>query len=686
MKLLSHWVRSLPILVFAVFGGTALILCNPGYFWDDWVWIFQSPTDAIRIGRELGIWWGGYATNFINALPHPSLYMRGVALVGWLIAGAAFVRVLYRERLISGGEAFQLFLIYSSTQVALIRFLTSVTFYNLYIASFWLGCSVLLSKPNSKIRFALSLPLFFFSFYLNSLLVLYALLLCVMLFKDVLKQLTLPHFPRRFELVTNFRATGITLKNLGKTCKPYVIAFIKREYILIAMPVAFLLVKHFTTLKSPTYGSYNRIDYKILFTSFIESFRIIWPTFKGFFAFSKTSSPPVVTILAVLICFLLIKLAPRIAPISSLRKAFIQFSFGILLFAAAIYPYLVVQKPPILSDFYESRQIMPAIAGFDLILLSFISAFDLLFKRQSFLRSHGRDALLACLLGFSISCSFIVGTDFWRDWSRQIAIMDFIKNNLEPLKDVRTFVFEDTSTGRHIGDRYILNYEYTGDLITVYGERERLGVGLDEYSHWDKNVILLQNAFFRERYNIRDYQFNKPHAIIYIKNGLIPLSLKETLNTVYLYLSNGDYERNVEKYFDIHMAYEFTDTEQRVPELYEMAEALAAYKLEHGYYPVASQQVPDVPPVHAIGKDNKTAPPAMVGDIPGLFPKYMDRPASMATPAVGDPSYVYISDGVDYKLVYNDVRDFNYAKQAHPALIDPERRAYGVWTAGAKNW
>lgn len=686
MKVLSHWLRCLPILLFAVLGGTALILCNPGYFWDDWVWIFQYPADNIRIGRELGIWWGGYVTNFINALPEPSLSMRIVALVGWLIAGAAFVRVMYRQRLVTRSEAFQLFLIFSSTQVALIRFLTSVAFYNLYIAAFWLGCATLLSTRRSKFRVALSLPLFFFSFYLNSLQVLYALLLGALLLRDLLEKVEAPRFPQRLELVTRFRATGTALKQLALSCEPHAIVFIKREFVLIATPVVFILVKHFTTLKSPAYADYNSIDYRLLYTSISESFKLVWPVFKDFVTISKNSVPPLIMWGTILLCFILIKLSPRVVRASSPKTIAIQFVFGMFLFAAAIYPYLVVQKPPLLDDFYESRHIMPAIAGFDLVLLSLINACYLIFKFQPFFEKHGRDVLLSCLLGLSISSSFIVGTDLWRDWERQIAIMDFLQSHPDQLKDVRTFVFDDTSSGMHIGQRNIWNYEYTGDLISVYGGRDHFGVSMKEYRSWEKNVALLQKSFYRDRYNIRDYDFSKPHAIIYVKNGLVNLTLPNILRIAYLYLFHHQYDHDLSKYIDVKMAYEFIDTEQRVPELYRMADALAAYKLEHGYYPVASQQVPALPPTYNIESDDKTAPAATIGDVPGLFPKYMEPPASMGVHQFGKPTYIYFSDGVDYKLVYDNVRDYDYAKQAHPALIDPERRGYGVWTYGAANW
>jgi len=134
------------------------------------------------------------------------------------------------------------------------------------------------------------------------------------------------------------------------------------------------------------------------------------------------------------------------------------------------------------------------------------------------------------------------------------------------------------------------------------------------------------------------------------------------------------------------MAFERVQAEERVAEIFDIVKALDAYKLDHGQYPSTAQAPQNGIPFHTLSPSKNIAPPIARGDIPGLFPRYMTRSASMAPHPSGDPTYLYISDGLDFKLVYADPPDFAYAKQAHPALIDPVRAAYGTWTSGAKNW
>lgn len=685
MKGLSLWARCLPIALLAMFGGTALIVCNPGYFWDDWVWIFHDSAENIQIGKELGVWWGGYLTTAINSLASPSIAMRITALVAWIVSGGAIALLLHRRGRVSASEAFQFFLLYCATHVAMIRFLTSVALYNVYIAAFWIGAAVLLTGRRSWKARWLSLVFLFFSFYLNSLILLYALVVALLALDQLRRHVRLTSDTMNMGGWRKLSKLQLVAADAIAQSRQPLRKFARDNVSLLALPFLFVIVKKLTTAKSQLYGTYNAIEGKLVLSSIGQSFGIIRPVLRDFFAISSRAVPPVALLASALVCFALLRLLPRATQRTSLRTAFEQLVLGLVFFAAAVYPYIIVDKPPQLTDFYDARNILPAVAGLDLILLALINIIDRGFARIPLLDRFGRDLLLAYVLGASISSGVLTGINLWHDWFRQMATMTYLRQHGDEVRDDRTFVFDDKSTQSRIGDRMIWNYEYTGNLIRTFGGRDHFGISINEYRTWPANVPLLNNAVMRRRFNIRDYDFRKPHVIVTIEDGLIPLKTPQVLGLAYSYLRGEDCQEQLGEYFSLSMAQEFTEADQRAAEMFQIAAALAAYHRDHGHYPTATALTPGSLPVHSILANGDIAPPRVLGDVPDLFPAYMPRPDTMRIRHRA-PNYLYFSDGVDFKLVYSGASDLPYATQAHPGLIDSRNNGYGVWTSGARNW
>jgi hypothetical protein len=453
---------------------------------------------------------------------------------------------------------------------------------------------------------------------------------------------------------------------------------------LLALPLAFALLKRLTRVDSKLYGDYNDIRSHALLPSIVDAFTTIRPVLRDYFAIAAHSVPWPVLISCCLVSFLLLRVAPRKASPSSARMALVQAALGWILFAAAVYPYLIADKPPVLTSFYESRNILPALAPLALVLVALLNFAEAAFAKVPVLRNAGRDLLLAYLIGASLGCGIINGLNLWRDWIRQCAIMNFVRTHQDALERVRTFVFDDAA--HRIDDRKLWNYEYTGNLLAVYHTRERLGISVDEYATWPPKVPLIRDPSLRKRFSLNDYDFDKPHAIITVRNGVVPLTNLRVAAIVHAYLRGEAWQRTLGQYVDVSMAFERVQAEERVAELFRIVEALDAYKLDRGQYPSTGQAPENGIPFHTLSPSARIGPPIVRGDIPGLFPRYMARSASMVPHPSGEPTYLYISDGLDFKLVYADPPDFAYAKQAHPALIDPVRTAYGTWTSGAKYW
>lgn len=141
-------LRYFPLLAFSLLAGSFVIVGNPGLFWDDWVWIYQDPAENLRIGNELGIWWAGHLSNAIYATKNPVLLLKIVTLLACLIAAVAASYTLWKCNIIDITEAVLLTALLVSSHVAIVRFLNSVTMYNVYIASFWIGCALLYQRSS----------------------------------------------------------------------------------------------------------------------------------------------------------------------------------------------------------------------------------------------------------------------------------------------------------------------------------------------------------------------------------------------------------------------------------------------------------------------------------------------------------------------------------------------------------
>jgi hypothetical protein len=75
--------------------------------------------------------------------------------------------------------------------------------------------------------------------------------------------------------------------------------------------------------------------------------------------------------------------------------------------------------------------------------------------------------------------------------------------------------------------------------------------------------------------------------------------------------------------------------------------------------------------------------------IPGIVPRFINKlpldPRGEINPA---HQYMYISDGIDYKLIAHGPEDVGQVEKILPSLMDPRRPtwAYGFWTKGAAKW
>ena len=116
---------------------------------------------------------------------------------------------------------------------------------------------------------------------------------------------------------------------------------------------------------------------------------------------------------------------------------------------------------------------------------------------------------------------------------------------------------------------------------------------------------------------------------------------------------------------------------RRTGDFTRVANALAAYKLAHGQYPLQGKAS------LVIGLDPAASEFSIL--VPKLLAHLPRDPRNLSDP---NRQYLYFSNGSDYKFIVHAPENMGRVASEQPALIDPKRPtfAYGIWTSGGAGW
>lgn len=120
-------------------------------------------------------------------------------------------------------------------------------------------------------------------------------------------------------------------------------------------------------------------------------------------------------------------------------------------------------------------------------------------------------------------------------------------------------------------------------------------------------------------------------------------------------------------------------TDIRITDLDNIHHALQKYRTDNNSYPLARDGLT----IANVNSENYEK------WIPGLAPTYLKAvPLDPRSDRSINRYYLYISDGIDYKIVAHGADDIATVLQSRPELVDPRRpgHAYGFWTPGAAQW
>lgn len=701
-------IRLLPVSLACIFIGAAPFLLNPGLFWDDWLWKYTDADEHVRIGRQLGVWWAGYLSQAINGSAHTVLICRAIAFMGWILSAVGFSVTLYLRGLVARREAFFVFLAICVCHVAPIRYVESMAMANVYIGSFWIGCAILFWKGRRPIWLAISIVLFLFSFHLNSMVLIFALVVAVRFFDSVPPGM-LDHNPEIASVDHGYRlpqflvACAAKLACFWRVGPKLLLSFLRKDYALVLTPVLFVLL-----IKVPSvvlarvldhgqnlYGSYNTFSPASLFSAFWWSLLLV-PTLVRQYLSTLSILRPVFYLSLFSVFAVLLAILPRSLGQPNYRTVLKALAVGIILVFAGVYPYVLVGKTPVPSDFYESRHFIAAAPGVVLVWLSLFTLIPAMAPAKILWIGRGFQLfLVAGLLSAGTSSMLLQGLDLFRDWMQQEATSDFLRRNKNTLSDYHTVIFDDASSYR-IGNRYIWNYEYTGSLVALYSAKDRFGISIHEYSSLPPDAPLLKLNYLRKRYNIKDYEFLDPHLYLRIEDSPYTITPRDALVVGWKYWVSADYHGDLQRYFLFTTAGEYTEADQIIAQMRIAVSKLISARRANGYYPAWGQALASHGGGMArrpLGQNGVYEEVNAIQDIGVRFknlaisPICADEANVVRNPVCARvPKFTYLSDGVDFKLVFENAKDLPYAKQAFGSMIDESRAGYGFWTWAAAGW
>ena len=729
-------------------------MINPGLFWDDWVWIGQDASDRLRSGEELGVWWAGYFSNALYGSPHPTLLLHVGAVLSWTLAAAAFSYTLHVNKVTDRIESLLIFALICSCPISMIRTINSLAMYNVYIACFWSAFALMSKKGVRPWSDWVAVVLLAVSFHLSSLAPLFITVLALLFLDSYLSTRSnakaevngsgptgsegqndssepLRVHPNRL----NLHSIRAWISHLYEHCRRFTTWSIhsRQLYSLrksLLAPFLFLIaikipgmVESYMQPHSVLYAKYNVINLKALPGSPIEIARKLAEFLKDYASevIRFTGIPFVaLPLLVVVVGYPLVSLGlPK-----SRRQVGKQVTVGLLTFAIAVFPYVLVGKSPIAKDFAEERNILPALPGLMLVILSSINAVASLVStmtpRVSF--ASLRNSLAFLLIGAALARQLVLGSDLVTDWSRQVSLINFVREHRSLVDQFSTVIIEDPNEQQNYFARKLWAYEYIGMIRRVYGNKDKLMSSETEYGGWPADVPILADPQLRRRFGLSNYD-PKGRQLLLNVDYVEPSSadgagLRCGIIQSFVYTVGYDVQHDRgctgKSLMTITATTIMSEAGSRLLQMKAVGSKIEEFRSLNGFYPYTTKTRPLAVDgtKELIGSrlEGTWSVPESVNSVPFLdvssvlltheglqleklgYRLQGTRMYNVSTAPrldgclVPGCRFVYMSDGVDYKLLFLGVADLHYASHAFPEQIDPRRKSYGIWSAGAKYW
>ncbi len=478
------------LFVLYLLSNTLLLLNINGIYWDDWV-IYNQPFSEIKSMYNQTT---GNAHLFEYLFLALSRIGNGIAsfrlttFIVYFLSGLFLYFILLDIKSISRNTAFYIALLFLILPVNSARIVLCVVHYGVFLCVFFLAFWLLtryINKQGGILFRILILALFYLSFFVNSLLVFYAIVLLYILYKH--------HEP------------GQSIIHCIKTLFLHYSDF-------IGLPVLFFYIKTHYFVPYGLYENYNAVSWDYfkhhigvnLLLSFKTAFyKPLSQAFIVFFRFWYLS--------LMIVVFLFWYLAgdrQQIKPEPAVKLLIL----GVLFFILAIFPYAAIGKVPSLL-YFDSRHMLLVPLGSAFCLYSSL----LFIGRKNQALAH---VLLITLLASCMLKNMHDQAQYLKDWFYQVALAEHYKEN-KTIQNNTTFLFR-TNIG-FANQRTLKFYEHNGLLRKTFGDDTRF-MG-------DNRGALNTYAAYKQypRYNFSSWAMSTPVIITAKKNVNHDMTIKPFL-------------------------------------------------------------------------------------------------------------------------------------------------------------
>lgn len=497
------------------------LLVTTGIFLDSWTIIHGDAPLTVAYLWETGRPLMGYFLNTVLS-GGGQVFPRLVTFSAYLAAGLCFWGVLWSIRAIPAPERWLLvavFMVYpvDTGRVAMIRSY-SASCYAAFFCGFWL-LSYYMDRRHIALRL-LALIAFWWSFWINSFLVLYGLPLLYIIYRS--------------------RQSMGTIGGAAKTAVRYLD--------FICLPLLFWGLQKTVFAPHGLYANYNvnRFD---SFSKMLGYLAEIVYTLDGSllqvlqYVFTPPGMwyPVFIVLIAAVLVFLL---RGRLAELDYQHRAdLLLFCGGWFFLAAALFPYYYVGKLPTETD-WASRfsQLTP-------LGVAFILFYGLkLVGRICRLPARRTGVLILILVAALVGANTKSYFEYWNDWYKARSIIREVRQQ-DCFRDSRSYLFRDNARDHNAKYRYLRWYEMTGLLKLAFNEETRCAYYLDFYEDQQfKRLLAVVNgekndppiANYQRLYVVRDWDQQAPDHLFYIDAVREPLQPTELIRLKFAELLSSD--------------------------------------------------------------------------------------------------------------------------------------------------
>lgn len=497
-----QWLRGpgLGLILALYFIGHGLMLLNKGYYWDDWTFYNIAPADALGEFVENGNLWFGHYLRFLFVM-EPIVSPKVFTFAAYLLAVVLLDRVLRTVVEMTSEARFFVVLFFALfpvnfARVQVVPCAAYAACYMLFFLGFFLTARF---EDDAKPKLAsrlLAHVCFLTSFFTNSLLVFYALVLLYLAYRS-LRGCSRP-------------AVWRTLLRLPLARADFFVT-----------PIAFWGLKRmFFMSKGPFYeGNYNVVAMSEVRNAPLRIIEALRTSFlEPIAASAHIGSVAGLVALPVLAWMLYLASRPagdaQATASPGARSHDVAFlGLGALAFSLGVFPYIAVGKMPISTD-WDSRHQMLVPFGASLLVYYSVRLVLSLVKRSA---AWARYALCVLAVAF-IARNIAVDIAYQQDWFKQMAIVENVRKN-PAFRAQRTFLVDDQLRTWNTLERNYRFYEYTGLLKYALGDETHCALGADEIGLVKRNYRTLKRHGMLARYNLRDYVYERPRARIILSQG-----------------------------------------------------------------------------------------------------------------------------------------------------------------------